>query len=418
MKYPAALTGRPDALAEFASPEFRDDPVPFLHWLREHEPVHLTNKGFYLISRYSDVLWLSENSRELVLRPKRTEKVKQWSAVEHHKAMDVMLDSMVMSNPPRHTRMRKLVSRDFTARQVNDLRSQITQIADRTLDSIAEPLSDGVPVDLHHTWSLPMTAQAMSELLGVPEADRAWLAAAVIDLSDGIASAEEARLARADERTEQLAEYFAELVAWKVRSPEDDLISAWSRIFPRGEDRFVDSELFSVLWLVWLAGFESSASMLDHGALTLTNQPGHAHWLRAGHEEGLAFADEVLRHCIVQLFTPIPRIATEALEIAGVTIPAGSDLRPAVAAANRDPEKFPDPDCFNPARNNAGAGFTFGQGPHRCVGAYLARTELAIGLSRLHARFPALVAAGELVMDPQIVSTRMTRSFMVELEKR
>lgn len=407
----AAVTDRPDVLAEFASPEFRDDPVPFLHRLRENDPVHLTGDGFYLVSRYSDVLWLSDHSRDLVLRPGCARKTT-------HRSMNALLGSMVMSNPPQHTRLRKLVSRDFTARRVHDLRDRITLIADRALDAIAEPLFDGAPVDLHHQWSLPMTAQVMSELLGVPEADRGWLTGAVIDISDGIAAADEARLTKADERTAQLAEYFEQLVTLKLQAPQEDLISAWARVLDRSDGDFAGSELFSVLWLLWLAGFESSASMIDHGALTLMNQPGHTHWLRGGHGEYLAFADEVLRHCVVQLFTPIPRIAAVELEIAGVRIPVGADLRPVVAAANRDPRQFPDPDRFDPARGNAVTGFAFGQGLHRCVGALLARTELAVGLSRLHARFPTLVQCGELVMDPSIVSTRMTRSFPVELGRR
>lgn len=408
MQQAAAVTNRPGVLTTFASREFRRDPVPFLHWLREHEPVHRTEHGFYLVSRYADVLWLSNSSRDLFRRPGVRRRCGS--------ALDVLRGSMVMSNPPSHTRVRRMVSRDFTARRVDGLRDRITRIADRALDVIAEPLSDGEPVDLHHSWSLPMTAEVMSELLGVPAPDRAWLTGVVIDISDGVASGDAARLARADEQTARLAGYFEDLVALRLRVPQDDLVSAWARTFDRAGD-FASSELFGVLWLLWLAGFESSASMIDHGALTLLRQPGQARWLRGGHEESLGFADEVLRHCVVQLFTPIPRITTEEVAIAGVRIPAGSDVRPVVAAANRDPRRFADPDRFDPTRGNAFSGFAFGQGPHRCVGAQLARTELAIGLSRLHARFPALVAAGELVMDPAIVSTRMTRSFPVALER-
>jgi cytochrome P450 family 114 len=257
----------------------------------------------------------------------------------------------------------------------------------------------------------------ISELLGVPEPDRGWLCSLIRDISDAMASGDETRMAVADECTAALADYFEDLVRQKQASPPDDLIAA-AAVRYQQDGPFIDSDLFGILWLLWLAGFESSASMLDHGAQTMMNGPDHVHWLRGGYEKSLAFADEVLRHCVVELFTPIPRIAARDIEISGVPVPAGSDLRPLVAAANRDPEKFPDPDRFDPSRDNAVEAFTFGQGLHRCLGAFLARAELAIGLSRLNARFPALVAAGELVMDPEIVTTRMTRSFPVALERQ
>jgi cytochrome P450 family 114 len=411
----AHLSVKSDVLEQFASPDFQADPVPFLRWLRDNEPVHRTSKGFYLVSRYADVLWLSDNSRELVRRPERDRMAEQFPSAQRHRSMVVLLDSLVMRNPPEHTRLRRLVSRDFTPRRVDGLQERIGQICDRVLDSIVEPLLDGETIDLHHAWSIPFSLQVLSELLGVPEADRAWLAATVIHISDGIASGDENLMTVSDEKTAQLAGYFQELIAQRRRQPGDDLVSALANGLGPGEDRLADDQLFSLLWLLWLAGFESSASMIDHGVQVLLNQPGQSYWLRGGYPESLAFADEVLRYCVVQLFTPIPRIAAQDLEIAGVPIPAGSDLRPVVAAANRDPAMFPDPDRFDPSRENAVAGFAFGQGMHRCVGAFLARAELAIGLSRIHSRFPALAAAGDLVLDKDIVTTRMTRAFPVAL---
>lgn len=410
------MTDQLDVLAQFASPQFRNDPVPLLRWLRENDPVYRTTKGFYLISRWADVSWLSDNSQDLILRPERDRMTTEFPVAVRHKSMQVMLSSMVMSNPPEHTRLRRSIGRDFTPRRVDGLRDQIAHVAGRTLDTIAEQLSDGAIVDLHHAWSLPMTAQVISELLGVPESDRGWLGPLIRDISDAMASGDETKMTVADERTAALAEYFESLVAQKLASPSEDLLTAVACHY-QPDVPFVDSDLFGILWLLWLAGFESSATMLDHGALTMVSLPGHMHWLRGGYEKSLAFADEVLRHCVVELFTPIPRIAAQGLEISGVSIPAGSDLRPLVASANRDPEKFPDPDRFDPSRDNAVEAFTFGQGLHRCLGAFLARAELAIGLSMLHARFPALAAAGELAMDPEIVTTRMTRFFPVVLER-
>src|SRR5262249_41782112 len=160
------------------------------------------------------------------------------------------------------------ISRDFTPRRVDGLRDQIAHVAGWTLDSIAEQLSDGAIVDLHHAWSLPMTVQVMSELLGVPDSDRGLLASLIIHISDGMASGDEAKMAVADERTAALAEYFESLVVQKRASSSDDLVTAVANLY-QPDVPFVDSDLFGILWLLWLAGFESSATMLDHGALTM-----------------------------------------------------------------------------------------------------------------------------------------------------
>ncbi|QUQ65530.1 cytochrome P450 [Kutzneria sp. CA-103260] len=405
------VTTEPDVLTVFSSAEFRADPVPTLHWLLDEQPVHRTRKGFYLISRYSDVDQLS--GHDLVHRPDRARLSEQFPAAQRHRSMRVLLDSMVMANPPEHTRLRRLIGRAFTPHRVDGLRARIGAITDEVLAQIAEPLLDGESVDLHHCWAEPVTLQVLSELLGVPESDRRWLAATVLHISDGIASADEQRMVLADEQTELLDVYFRDLAARKRRQPADDLISA----LVGTPDEPAPGDLFGVLWLLWLAGFESSASMMDHGALALFDHPDQASRLDGDHQAGLAFADEVLRHSVVELFTPIPRIAARDLVLSGVDIPAGADLRPMIAAANRDPRMFPDPDRFDPARGNAVAGFAFGQGLHRCVGAFLARAELAIGLARLRRRFPTLGAAGELALVDDIVSTRMTRAFPVALSQ-
>jgi cytochrome P450 len=397
-----------DVLTTFASTEFRADPAPFLRRLREERPVHRTAKGFYLISRYSDVRSLSDNGVDLVRRPDRAAMAEQFPAAERHRSMNVLLDSMVMANPPEHTRLRRLTARAFTPQRVDDLRARIGAICDEALDQIEERLLAGESADLHHCWSEPVTLQVLSEMLGVPESDRRWLAATVLHISDGIASADEKLMTVADEQTELLDTYFRDLAAQKRRKPGDDLISVLATSAGPGE-------LFGLLWLLWLAGFESSASMMDHAVLAMFDHPDQAGWLSGDYGAGLAFADEVLRHSVVELFTPIPRIATRDLVLGGVDIPAGSDLRPVIAAANRDPEMFPDPDRFDPARTNATAGFAFGHGPHRCVGAFLARAELAVCLPRLRRRFPCLAAAGELEWVPDIVTTRMTRAFPVAL---
>jgi cytochrome P450 len=404
-----------DVLAHFATPEFRRDPAPFLRWLREEAPVHRTAQGFYLVSRFADVAWMSGAGRDVVLRPSRERMDEQLPGARRHRALATLLDSLVMSNPPDHARLRRYIGAAFTPQRVDRLRQRIAEVCERRLDQIEAPLRDGESVDLHHEWSLPVSLQVIAELLGVPEEDVSWLGPGVRQISDGISSATDELLDIADQRTEELEEYFDRLVVERRRKPGDDLISALA-VETDGAADITGRELFELLWLLWLAGFESSASMLDQSVIALFEHPDQARWLRAGYQEAVAFADEVLRYNVVELFTPIARITARDIELSGVTVPAGSDLRPVIAAANRDPEQFPDPDRFDAGRDNAVSGFSFGQGIHRCVGAFLARAEMAVGTSLLGKRFPNLAPAGEPTFKDEIVTTRMTVSFPVTLE--
>jgi cytochrome P450 len=287
------------------------------------------------------------------------------------------------------------VSRGFTARRVDGLRPTIERLTDRLLDAAEEPLRDGGTVDLHGALSVLLPMEVTAELIGVPPEDRdavaALVMAIVLVLANAHASA--SQLAAADEASGGLQAYFHGLIESRRRSPQDDLVSALVAV--RDEERLTEQELITMLAGLWIAGFETTASVIDHGVLAMTTYPDELRWLRAGHSEAMMFAEEVLRQQSVVLFAATPRVAAHDVELSGGVLSEGSIVRAMPAAANRDSAVFAEPDLFTPGRfeSEAAPMLSLGHGIHLCLGARLARTEVAVALGKLHRRFPGLVLA-------------------------
>jgi cytochrome P450 family 114 len=383
-----------DALAEFTTPAFRSNPWPFLRTLRDEHPVHRSRPGFYLVSRYADVLWVLQNTGGILRSPDQEYWTERMPDSLRHRSVRLLINSLPALNPPVHTRLRRLVARDFTPRRVERLRATIAEITDRVLDRLEPRLRAGQTVDLHADFSKPVTLNMFGELLGVPEADRAEIDDNLFEITTGLIVRTEEMLTRSDTYSERLEDYFRKLIAQRRKTPGADLLSALAREHAADPDRLTDDELIAMLWILWLAGFENSAAAMDHGARVLIEHPDQSGWLTAGHAEALAFVDEVLRYRGPLVFVATPRIATREVTLAGITLPEGTELRVVTAAANRDPAVFADPDRFDPGRDNS-ASVALSHGIHHCLGAFFARTELAVALSRLHTRFPSLVLAGE-----------------------
>lgn len=408
-----------DILSQLAQPETRRNPYPFLHWLREHDPVHRTRAGFYLLSRHADVQWVLENTGSVFRGPDRE---RHPEALRHRSRM-LFLNSIAMKDPPEHTRLRALLNRGLTPHHVWGLRERIAQISDRLLDAITEPLRDGETVDLHSSVSIPLTTGVFVELIGVPVADSAWLASLVADIypaamplpQDGVVSYDE-MLAKADECTAELESYFLELFAQRRRAPGEDLISALVAKRDDDLDQLGDDELISMLWILWVAGVETSAGGVDQCLRAMLIHPDQHGWLHGDLGQVTAFAGEALRCYGSSLFAGISRVATRDVEFDGGTIPAGSDVRPSLAAANRDPAVFPNPDRFDPSRD-LDAALSFGHGMRSCPATSLSLAELTVSLPRIHARFPSLVSAGEPSWHER-VATRLLRRLPAALDTR
>lgn len=382
-----------DVMARFTSPEFRRDPYPFLRWLREHEPVHRTAKGFYLISRHADADRVLRDPDGVFRTPDRDLLTRQFPAAAGHRSVTLLLNSLPALNSPVHTRIRRLVARDFTPKRVADLQDQIDRTFEALLDGVADRLRAGAEVDLHAELTKPFALAVIADLLGVPADVRGDLAPDASELASALGSGDESLLARADEHAGRLEGHFRDLAGQRRREPRGDLVSALVRDRGDGDDQLSDDELAAMLWILWNVGFEGTAAAIEHGVRALIEHPEQRHWLQ-DHRSALAFADEVLRHTGPQIFLGVSQIATRDIELGGVCLPAGSQLRPVLAAANRDPDVFADPDRFDPGRDNS-ASLVFGQGAHHCLGIFLARAEIATALRQLHGRFRSLRMADE-----------------------
>ena len=388
-----------DVLARLADPVVRNAPYPFLAWLREHEPVHhSTRADIYLISRYADVQQAFRGLGDVFRRPTPDE----LPQMLRQQSTTLLFDSVAMKNPPAHTRLRRLVARDFTTGRAEDLRERMTKICHRLLEDIAEPLHDGEIVDLYGTTLERFPLRVISDLLGVPQEDSDWLAPHIKATLTALSpTATEAELAKADEVNAVLVDYFIELINKRRRARRNDLISALVASHEDDHDQLTEEEVLGTLWAIWLAGFETSSSAIALGVLTMMENPGQLDYLHGTRAQSTAFVNEVLRYNSPIIFAPLSRIATRPVEIGGVVIPRGGKTHFVYAAANRDPEAFSDPNQFNPSRD-VSTHTTFGGGINRCLGAALATTEMSVILAMLRSRYPRLTLAGEVVFAPMV----------------
>ncbi|MFD5199552.1 cytochrome P450 [Streptomyces sp. NPDC058375] len=294
--------------------------------------------------------------------------------------------TMLASDPPRHTRLRKLVTGAFTSGAVAAIRPFITRLTDELLDRW--PV--GGPVDLVADLAVPLPVMVICELLGVPETDRPK----VRHWSAELFSAGQPD--RTDAASHAVAAYMTGLIASKRLRPGDSLLDRL--IAARdGEDHLDEAELVSLAVLLLVAGHETTTHFLGNAALALLRHPAAMERLR-GDPDALPHAlDELLRFD-APVSTSTFRFTTEAITLGGTEIPAGVPVLVALGAANRDPERFPAPDRLDLDRDAAGH-LSFGHGIHRCVGAPLAKAEADIALRAILIRFPDIrlaVPAGRL----------------------
>ena len=294
------------------------------------------------------------------------------------------------ADPPVHTRLRRLLTPEFTMRRLARLQPRIESIVAGRLDAMAE--LDG-PVDLWQEFALPVPALTICELLGVPYADREYfqkLSTSRFDMGDGAH-------APLDAVTESLS-YLGGLITEQRREPGDGLIGALIRAHG---DEIDDRELAGLADGVLTGGLETSASMLALGALVLMTEPGLAEPLRSGEPAADQLVEELLRYLTV-VQVAFPRFAVRDLEIDGVQIRSGDVVMCSLSAADRDDVFGADSHRIDPTRRPDRSHLAFGHGIHRCVGAELARMELRIAYPALIRRFPAMRPAA----DPASLATR------------
>ncbi|GGT22127.1 cytochrome P450 [Streptomyces chromofuscus] len=308
--------------------------------------------------------------------------------------------SLFTTDAPEHTRLRRLVSRTFTARRVQDMRPRIQELTDGLLDEMEKA---GGPVDLNTALAFPLPVMVICELLGVPFEDRDRFR----EWSDAFVSLTAHSPEETTAQRQQMLGYLAELVKRKREEPTDDLIGALVAAHDE-EGSLNEYELIVMAATILVAGHETTVSMIGKCVLTLLRHPEHLAALRE-HPEMLDHAvEELLRVNPIGDGGPL-RITLEDVEIGGTVIPQGSAVLAAVCSANQDPERFPGvrDNEFDPTRAEAVHHVAFGHGPHFCVGASLARAELQIVISSLLQRFPGLRLAED------VESLELTTGMMV-----
>jgi cytochrome P450 len=384
-----------DFLSVALTPEFREDPYQFFELLREHEPVHRTPFGVYLLSRHADAAAVVRDPR-LSNNQENSDLFRAFAEANppSDEGMDQMNNVvMLFMDPPDHSRLRGLVSKAFTPKMVERLRSRVQQIVDERLDAV-ESRGDG-RMDVVTELAYPLPVVIICELLGVPPEDHAtfssWSSelAASIDPDPLITPEQQVRINAAGDA---FLQYFSDLIERRRRSLRDDLLSALIGA-EEGGDRLSEEELLGTALFLLIAGHETTVNLIGNGTLALLRHRDQLERLRDDPELDRHAVEELLRFdSPVQL---TQRITLDDYQVGDVTIPKGQNLIPLLGAANRDPDEFAEPDTLDLGRENANRHVAFGGGHHFCLGAALARLEGAVAIGTLVRRFPAIELAGE-----------------------
>jgi cytochrome P450 len=353
----------------------QDDPYPVYARLRREAPLyHNGEHDFWVMSRHADV--------GAALR----------AETGYSNAMGVSLDasawnpyahtvmSFLAMDPPEQPRLRKLVSRGFTPRRVLELRPQIQRITDHYLDAVLPPAGE-VALDWIGDVAGKVPMDVISEMLGVPPADRdevRRLADLLVHREDGLRDVPPAGI----DASMQLFDYYRAHVAERHKRPTDDLTSALIAVELEGQ-RMTDDEVIAFLFLMVVAGNETTTKLLGNCLFHLTAHPRWRERVLAGERGADAWIEETLRYdTSTQL---VARLLTEDVTIDGVTAPAGGRLLFALGSANRDDAVFPDPDTFDldrPREQHAQI-LSFGGGRHFCLGSNLAKLEAKVVLEEV-----------------------------------
>jgi len=365
-------------------PEFLADPYPTYHRLRAEDPVHPSPLGFWVLTRYDDVVSVLRDPR-FVKEPIAAAIAARFGGTPPPGFGLSMLDR----DPPDHTRLRALVSKAFTPRVVEALRPHIQQIVDGLLDR-AEPAGG---MDLIEEFAYPLPVIVICEMLGVPVSDHERFKQWSLDLArglDAILLPPESDVARRSIAARQgLSGYFRELIAERRAAPRGDLMSGLIAAEEAG-DRLSEIELLATCILLLVAGHETTVNLIGNGTLALLRHPGELRRLRGDPRLVPSAVEELLRYDGPVQRTA--RIPSEDVVIRGRTIRAGDMVMPFIGAADRDPEQFPEPDRLDLGRAD-NRHIAFGWGIHFCLGAPLARVEGQIALGTLARRFPRLALA-------------------------
>ena len=385
-------------MAELASPAGETNPYPIYRRLRDLGEVVTGPDDSLIVTGYRPCSALLRDHR-LRKNPGRLLSGAGFPDWEQRPALRLMFKSLLMINPPEHTRLRGLVSRVFTAHRIAELRPAVEAIADGLLDELHGA------VEFVDAVAFPFPVTVVGELLGVPAADRAMFRGLVNDWATVLELLNPPAVDRADAAATAIVDYFEQLIAARRADPRDDLVSALANAPAGSEPPLSDEELIRTAALILAAGFETTTGLLANGLVALLEHPHEADRLRREPQLAKSAVDELLRYdAPVQLI--YGRTAVDDVVIGDVALHAGQRVINILGAANRDPSFFSSPDDLILDRDE-GVPLSFGAGIHHCLGAALARLEGQVMFPRLLRRFPGL----ELVGEPRRRPGLTVRSF-------
>ena len=366
------------------SDDAMDDPHPLFSEIRRFSPVcQVEPDGWWAVSRYQDVVFVLKHPELFSSANLRSARL----AIVDPRLRDDPLfpddSSLISSDPPVHTRLRKLISGAFAPKAMLRLEGRVRALAADLVDRILRKSRFDMIEDL----AVPLPIIVIAEMLGVDPERRAdfkrWSDDAInVRVTSRLTDEEVERILRS---RREFREYFEAMIADRRRSPREDLVSDLCRAESESES-LRPEEVLAMTILLLIAGNETTTNLIGNGTLALLEHPEAMSRLRRDPALVPGFLEEVLRYNgpVKQL----TRRATEEVTLSGVTIPKDATVIPLIAAANRDPEAFPDPDRFDITRDGRGH-VAFGLGIHFCVGAPLSRMEGRIVFEEILRRLPA-----------------------------
>ena len=384
-----------------------ENPWPHLAEIRNADPVHHLLTGQWGLFRYDDIFALLRD-RDLSVDDRNAD----LSVIDRAELIDREVrpnQSILNLDPPDHTRLRGLLSKAFTPRTIQELRPRVQQMVDTMLDQME---ADG-HADVVDRLAFPLPFDVISEMLGLPEADkvqiRDWSSALVKTLDPVLTEEDIAEAVVAAERMEAL---ITEIIEWKTENPADDLLTAMINAEIDG-DRMSKEELRDQVELLFVAGHETTVNLIGTGIYELLRHPDQLELLRQADMFPPTAIDELLRWV-----SPVQigrRIATADLTIDGRHIPSGAFVLTSLASANRDPAFWgATADALDLTRANAGQHVSFGSGVHYCLGASLAKLEAEVAIGSFVKRFGAVSVVGEPEWNGRI-NLRGLESLIVDL---
>lgn len=375
-----------------------EDPYPHIAVMREADPVHLTLLNQWILFRYDDVSRLLRDPA-MSVQEANIELADEQRVDMFVEAAGGDLDpstSMLGSDPPDHTRLRRLVSKAFTPTAIDALRPRIQELVDTALDAMEQRGRGDVVAEL----AFPLPFDVISEMLGMPESDKEQIAewsAAVVKTLDPIISEDEIREAVAADKA--MTGHIENVIEWKRGRRDDDLLTALIDAEEDG-DRLSSRELRDQVVLLFIAGHETTVNLIGTGIYELLRHPDQ---LAAMRDEANAVnaIDELLRFVSpVQLSR---RITLAETRFGDRAIPSGSMVLAGLAAANRDPARWGSTvNDLDLLREGAGQHMSFGSGSHYCLGSSLAKLEAQVAIGSFVRRFPDARVDGDVVWNGRI----------------